>query len=358
MERARVQDEKGNIWTRRGTDIHAAFRELLLGQVPTYDSKVVEPARELVREVRTVVQVASSIFPIGAWHGEGSLLDAVGEEWMLTTETRLWATTPAGNRFSGQYDLALTNETRGLAVILDAKTGWANVEPAPSNLQLRTLLSLAHHAFGCTDALVAILQPAVAAPSQARYQPEDIEPALASIDAIVDGAYAGGALNPSLGACKYCPAKLHCDQLTLIHLMHSLRHIPADHAKALEQCELADLVSAEVRAEAKRQLAYDPASVPGWELRVSHRRAVPNTQAAYDALVNERGMSAQQFHACCKLGIGKAESTLASLLNLKVPEAKRALAAKLGDQLILTASEPSLVPINAAETDATPTTSD
>jgi hypothetical protein len=105
---------------------------------------------------------------------------------------------------------------RRASLVVDLKSGFAIVERAELNLQLRGYAVLVDDNTDNVDEhYVAILQPRLWSPSEritlSRYVEEDIERARAQINAIIDATEKPDApLKAGEEQCRYCKARLIC----------------------------------------------------------------------------------------------------------------------------------------------------
>lgn len=221
-------------------------------------------------------------------------------------ESRLWA---KDGSFSGQPDVVYL--LRGRAVIIDYKFGRGEVASAPGNLQLAALAVLVGQAYPVDEVYAAILQPFVSRgrPSVVRYSREDLQAAEAYLsNAFAKAQEPDAPLRPGVRQCKYCRANATCPA--------ALRE--ALGCQAVERWEaLAAPARAELwrRAQLARKLAdaierrvkedlKDGAELPGLELAPGRSTfTVTDAQAAFGILSEQLGITAEEFTACCKVGI-------------------------------------------------------
>jgi hypothetical protein len=119
------------------------------------------------------------------------------------------------HRLPGKPDRIYVWPLRKAALVVDLKTGWAIVESADLNLQLRGYALNVADSFDVDEVFVAILQPRLWSPAEritlARYEKADIEKARGQIYAIIDASERKGApLRAGEEQCRYCKAKLNC----------------------------------------------------------------------------------------------------------------------------------------------------
>ena len=134
----------------------------------------------------------------------------------LFVETTL---TGVNGRLTGTPDRVYGWREHKAALVSDLKSGFAVVERAELNLQLRGYAVLVHENNQCSTPLerifVSILQPRLWSPSErttlAQYTPDDIRRAETEIDRIIDGTEQPDApLRAGEEQCRFCRAKLVC----------------------------------------------------------------------------------------------------------------------------------------------------
>lgn len=259
-----------------------------------------------------------------------------------STEIRIWGKTPAGNEFSGQYDLAIVNDAVGFAVIIDHKTGWRKVQPADQNRQLRALAVLLNQATGIKTIFVGVVQPNLGHPSVAVYEGPILEAAKAETFEVVDAVRPDAPRHPHPDACRYCRAKHICPEATGLVMNFATGKLPEDWTSVLDQLEIVEQISNDLRARAKALLTQTPDAIPGWKLKPgAQRRSIAEAGAAYMKIKDV--VSAPEFLECCTVKVGALTTIYAVKGKIKRPEAAKALASRLGDSLIVKETSPSLV---------------
>jgi hypothetical protein len=268
---------------------------------------------------------------------------------LWAAEVRLWGlTSRTGRGFSGRFDLAAFNKSADIAVIFDDKSGWGDVPPAATNLQLRTLAVLAWKTWLINNIYVVLNQPAKGEPSIAKYDKLALIAATAEIESYIDAAYTPGAdRRPTPLGCKFCTAKSVCPQAMEVLTKMANGELSGDWSTVLEQCEVAQLVIDDLRAKAKGVLANDPNAIPGWELKPGATRSTVTDSKAAFGYVSDI-VSSDDFMGCCSVRIGdlaKVYQSKGSFKNLKA--ARSALQTRLDSVITRKQSEPSLQRIGA-----------
>jgi hypothetical protein len=195
-------------------------------------------------------------------------------------EQNLW-TKMGFNKLSGTPDRVYIWPQRKSALVGDLKSGFAQVERAELNLQLRGYAVIAKDNFDVEHVYVSLLQPRLFYPSEritmAHYEKADIDRSRKQITAIIDATVRENApLVAGEEQCRYCRAKLTCPAfraaVTLpvgaykseLELSKAARdawiakRVAGCNDEQLEQvieaCKLADLVAYPARDEARRRI--------------------------------------------------------------------------------------------------------
>lgn len=118
-------------------------------------------------------------------------------------------------RLTGTADRVYVWQTRRSALIADLKSGFAQVERAELNLQLRGYAIIAADNFDLENCYVSLLQPRLFFASDrislAHYEARDIERSREQINKIIDESEKPDApLRAGEDQCRYCRAKLIC----------------------------------------------------------------------------------------------------------------------------------------------------
>jgi hypothetical protein len=118
-------------------------------------------------------------------------------------------------RLPGKPDQVYLWTVRRTALVNDLKTGFAIVEGAELNLQLRGYAVIVADNFEVDDVYVSILQPRLFSPAEritlAHYDTKDIKQARTQIQTIIAGTEEKDApLRAGETQCRYCKAKLIC----------------------------------------------------------------------------------------------------------------------------------------------------
>lgn len=229
---------------------------------------------------------------------------------------RFWLTDIRGNRIlSGMADVYLTherNERQGTtAIILDYKTGRLEVEPAPTNLQLRGLVACAAANEFLAGVEVAVIQP-WSSPQihSCFYSSADIDAATAEVTAIAQTAI--DDLGRTLKAgdhCHYCPAKGKCPATqavvtqTAAIAKHSWGVMSPEATVAMyHTCGLAVDIAEAFRADVKRRLISGEV-LPGLRLKPGvWRTKILNVERLFNRMLSHYPkLSASKFTLACDM---------------------------------------------------------
>ena len=292
----------------RGTRIHDALEKrdpagLAPDEIETYEDLV-------AKEAEAVKQWDSGLLPEAVYR-----------------EHRMWIQV-AGYKHSGKADAIYV--AGGRAIVIDFKSGRAEVTESPSNLQLRDLAVLCAHEFGVLSVTVAIHQP-FQKPLLCEYSASDLVDALTDLEERVSACWLPNApAIPGETQCKYCRAKRNCPEF----LAQSLPAIaPASLAVTAEQAlsetiqsltserlgsflGLVRLAADVADSEVRSRLAAGQA-VEGWKLgEAGERETITDPNTVHQRFA-ERGGETQAFLGCVSVAKGKLKSALKTATGLK-----------------------------------------
>lgn len=248
-------------------------------------------------------------------------------------ERRFWLPT---NSFSGKADYIAIHDNK--ALILDYKTGRADVEEAKGNLQLRALAVLLWLNDGMIDSVtVGIIQP-FASPqlSLCEYSTEELGKANVELhDILAKANHSEAPRIPGEKQCKYCKAKAVCPQaigLTLgvakdgsammekptqEQVAAVVAAMPADNlANLLDRCRVAEMVIEAAKDNAKSRIQAGE-DIPGYRLKDgSTRTTITNPAKVFDRF-NQQGGSVSDFLACITVKSGTLKASFKALTGAK-----------------------------------------
>jgi hypothetical protein len=261
--------------------------------------------------------------------------------------------------FSGKADRIDIHERK--ALVVDYKTGRNEVTESASNPQLRALAVMTWLEHSVDGVYTAIIQP-YAHPkfTVAYYEADDIDRALKELlDTLKASKVPNATRTPGEKQCKYCRAKLHCPEaivgveslaVTVVHPQNG-EVVSGDQLAALgDRCGQAEAVIASIRAEMRRRLEANPASVPGWKLEEnSPIREITDAQRAFQLLSSAGAelklpaLDPQLFVGCCKVKISEVDKLWKNYTGQKSTDAKADLNKRLESVIEKKAKAPSLV---------------
>lgn len=184
-------------------------------------------------------------------------------------------------RLTGTPDRVYVWPKRETALVADLKSGFAQIERAELNLQLRGYAVIVADNFDLTDIYVTLLQPRMFfiadRISLAHYTSDDIEKSRGQIERIIEASEEKNApLHAGEEQCRYCRAKLICpafrkavslpvaqfkteDELSKrareVYIERKLKECSDEQLEqVLEACKLADQISYPARAEARERI--------------------------------------------------------------------------------------------------------
>ena len=238
----------------------------------------------------------------------------------IHVERRLWY---GDKRWSGQADYVRRFDD-GHVLIVDYKTGRAEVEHAAGNMQLRALLTLEESKKAVITATVAIVQPMAGPPSVCYYEREDINRAYYEVTELMERVKMPGQQRiPSAEACKYCRAKAVCPEAREAALVPPLSNIPAGTtpeaiaatctndtlARFLERAQFATKVIEACKDEAKARIERGD-QIPGWTLKPGAvRESITQPETVFARFANAGGTT-EQFMGAVSIAKGKLKDAV------------------------------------------------
>lgn len=237
-----------------------------------------------------------------------------------------------GTSFSGQPDRIYIDGKR--AFVPDAKFGRNAVEDAESNKQFRGYVALvAYNWPELTEIYVAPIQPWVSNnPVPALYGIEEIGQTLAEVFGAIGKSDREDAPRIPGKHCKYCPLQgVHCPESRHASFAPVLANAPEGITPAaiagtltnetlasyLARIPQAEDVFEAIRAEAKRRLHEDPASVPGWTLKPGRITETITDPEAVFARAEKLGVTQKAFLAALTVGKEKLKAVIKQATGLK-----------------------------------------
>lgn len=237
------------------------------------------------------------------------------------------------DKFCGTPDQVFLWPARKAALVNDLKTGFAVVERAELNLQLRGYSVLVDDNFDVDDIFVSILQPRLWLAGEritlAHYEKKDIAQARGQVEAIIEASERKDApLKAGEDQCRYCKAKLICPAFRrAVALPVTAFKSDLDLTKAareafieqrvkecndeqleqlLEACALADHIAEPARDEARRRIRDGQFTkyFLGKEFDV---RSITNVRHAIALLALSGIASREDILDICKLSIDTVE---------------------------------------------------
>jgi hypothetical protein len=238
-------------------------------------------------------------------------------------------------RLTGTPDMVYVWAFRKSALINDLKSGFAVVERAELNLQLRGYAVLVFDAYAAEleNIYVSILQPRLWSPSEritmAHYVVDDIKRARDEINAIIDATERPDApLRAGEDQCRFCRAKLTCPAfreamalpVAVFETEHALskakrdavieqriKQCPDDELeRVLEACKLASLVDDPARDEARTRI--EAGGFTNYTLgKPSEVRNITNIKRAVGLLILGHVATREQIFDISQMSLDKLE---------------------------------------------------
>ncbi len=204
-----------------GNALHAAFegREVSLDR---FQEKLLQRAREREKQVLELISPLSN--------------------WVVSSETRVWAEIEGGLRHSGQFDKLYVACDQNIAVIEDLKSLQGDVEESPSNRQLRDLAALVWSKMKLDTIYVFINQPMVRTPTvYTKYTRQELNIAFAQMVArVVRSNTPGQPRVAGAVQCLHCRARGTCPEA--IAWAQSIAHPNGEEFPALTPEAAVDMV--------------------------------------------------------------------------------------------------------------------
>lgn len=308
--------EPENAFTEAGNRMHRAWQT---GD----DSELVgdEPERMLkTREIEAqlVEQWTQSVPPING-------LCLRSDE----RERRIWG---FSGSFSGQPDRAIVRGEHGL--ILDLKSGWANVEPPINNWQLRALAVLLYQETegGVSTIDVALVQPLKRQMSMCRYTQSDLAQAVSDLfSALNQGEHSARIPGPW---CSYCRARTICPEALGVVQSIALPGrwdmlAPERKLDLWRKSKVAAKICVDIQKAVKADLVANPESIPGLRKKAdTEQRDISDVLSFYQSLIDS-GVPKDKldplFLSACGINVGDATKITAQLRGLSEKDASKTI---------------------------------
>lgn len=237
----------------------------------------------------------------------------------IIKEERMFARDEQGNViFSGKPDKVYFSPHKDTALILDYKFGRLPVDPVEKNRQLAALAVLFRYKLGhCPASIFAgIIQPYVSRrkPQLVQFLPHHLDAAEEYLRKIIaDAEMPDAPLCPDEKTCRYCRAQPSCPAVSLALVNVTSRDLtaawdqwsPEKRREAYDLAQLAKKWAASVEAKVKTDLKAE-VEIPGLALAAGKKTFTVTDPAAAFRILNElfpEGVTAEDFTACCKVGI-------------------------------------------------------
>ena len=232
--------------------------------------------------------------------------------------------------FSGKPDVVLINEKEKRAFIGDYKTGYAWVEPANENLQLRALAVLLASNYELDEVSVAIWQPFVAGESPATYSRADLGTAKGwLIRAVNDALEPNAPATPHATACKYCKARGTCEEargvMTKVEETNPTEISVSDMPKMLAACDVAEAVIAQIKGLAFDALQNDPECIDGWKIKQGRKIRKIADCSSLRKEIEDAGLLGESDFRRLNFGLPDVEKLIAEAGSISRIEAKNKL---------------------------------
>lgn len=292
----------------------------------------------------------------------------LGADHQLLQEKRLWLNKGtfvtgkphSASKFSGQADLIVIEKAENRALVIDYKTGRGEQTEAVDNAQLASLAVLVANYTGVESVRVAIVQPWAGPPTIADYDEDALDQAGNWLrDKLRDAEHATPEQANPGPWCKYCRAAetLRCEayrksQETAIAPLQSAdldAMAPVDQRQALFEralelpaATLAGIIDKlamlgrmidAAKAAGKERAQSDPEFQAFYGIKEkAGDRSIIDIEKAFEA-ASAMGVSAADFTARCKLGLGDLRELLHQATGAKGRELEGVLESVLAGNI-------------------------
>lgn len=331
-------------FSERGDRIHAALAQNERAGINHGARQgLTDEERDLFDDCRELERAAI----LEIWGGEPDQSNRVFREQRYWCRVPDKLTAPDGSPaiewfrpHSGQADLVVFR--KGIALVLDYKTGRSDQVESPRNEQLRDLAVMVWRTLNATEVVVTLIQPAFPIQTElCRYTAADLERAEQEMWDRVRKS--NDPASPRVAGdlqCHFCKAKAQCKE----HLAWAASLLPEKESPFKLFCQDWSLEQKSLVAEniprlrkllddsedfLKACLKVDPESVPGFYLKDGQtRESINNPQELFDRFAAAGG-TLDQFMAC--VGITKAK--LEAQVRIACAVKGKALKAKMDELL-------------------------
>lgn len=268
---------------------------------------------------------------------------------IFLVEQRLWST---GKMWSGKPDIVVLNSSQKVLFVVDHKSGWMKVESPLNNHQIRANIALTAanyvEAFGFDGwkAYGVIVQPNVGSLHRdiGIFVGEQISKLISQYNTVT-ASISSPTPQPqkvSPKACHYCPARRNCDAIKQVFTdVATLKLKPTTYQEALDLVAVCKLVIKDYEQGAREVLDKDPNAIPGWTLQPGNKvTKITSPGLAYNAVKDF--VKADQFLACCKVGITELAKVYGKASGVKASAAKDALMARIAPFTETKQNQPSI----------------
>jgi len=261
-------------------------------------------------------------------------------------EKRLWLDYDGKKALSGRFDVCYFTEK--VALVIDFKAGWREVDAAEQNAQLKVLAVLVGIALPSVEEIVVQIISGPYGVTQANYNLEALSQAyreiIATLRAINDP---NAGFNPSIAACTYCNANLICAATKALVKPLARTQMSAlpdgdRAAKLLDECELLERHIDAIREYYAERLTADASyELPGYAMVPNApRREIADVDAARRKL--GEFLDEGELNTAMDLKVGQVEKLFGKKVGLKGKELREKFNSIMHGVLIEKEPKPSL----------------
>lgn len=328
-------------WTEDGKIVHDALRTMGAVKVPDHLVDVVDSMAS------SMEYVLDKVLPNE---------DGIKRMEVIRDREEPYYVEHEGERIiSGHPDFIQLGEIYGkrVALILDFKSGFLDVEAPELNSQLRAYAVAIWQEYA-VDAVYASIIPRFGwAKEPVCYSTDDLGRALLDLVDIERATREASAVRtPSVNACRYCLARAtaNCPEtLRLPSILKTMPNLlqmtPAEKGKLLDLCQIVTGNIAAIKDRLKEEIVADPKAVDGWHLVPGDTRSsIPDASKAYQ--VCSEVLTQEEFQSTLRVGVTDLKNTLKAKLreteNVKGKEAASRVADLLAPVTEKTQNQPKL----------------
>jgi CRISPR/Cas system-associated exonuclease Cas4 (RecB family) len=255
---------------------------------------------------------------------------------------------------TGSADVQYYDVEKNILLIIDYKTGRLGASSAAANWQLLAYALIFGKNYPNAKVYACIIQPnAEEKQSVVEFSPEYLLRAKKQLFSELKKVRPDAERKAGEDHCKYCPGLGQCSvaRESVLPVVKKAVEL-ADILESKTGEQLGEFLTASafavkvidaVKAEVKKRLSADPASVPGFKLgKPRVQRKVQSVTGAREKL-GISYLTDEEYYSACSVSIPELIKVLAGKTGVSEKVAEETVIRQLGDVLTITESQPSLV---------------